>query len=244
MKTDQELIKITEDLIRFKTTKDKPEELKKCINYVKDFFSDCDVIIKEFMKNGKPSLFISYTETKKPKLLLNGHIDVVEADEEQFTPEVKEDKLFGRGSIDMKGGVAASMLLMKEFSKKEKKPDMALMIVGDEEIGGMDGTNYLVENGYGGEFCIAAEPSHPKNVEALTICAKEKGVLWIKIKTKGKACHGSRPWLGENAIDKIIFAYLEIKKLFEDGKDLVIYKNIKDLDEKIKYYFVYYCYYY
>ena len=141
---------------------------------------------------------------------MNAHIDVVEADDKDFTPKIEGDKLLGRGSVDMKAGAAASMLLMKEF--KDKKPDMALMIVSDEEIGGFDGTGHLVKQGYTADFVMAAEPGHDAN--KLDICIKEKGVFWVKIKTKGKACHGSRPWLGENAAEKLFNKYFEIKKLF------------------------------
>jgi len=221
----EELINLTKDLIRFKSTKDNPEEIQACLNYIKDYFKYSDVIIKEFVKNNKPSLFISYRDTKKPKLLLNGHIDVIEAEEDQFNPTIDGDKLFGRGSVDMKAGVAASIVLLKEFSKKKNKPDLGLMIVSDEEIGGFDGTGYLVSKGYGGDFAIAAEPNHTESLNKLNIVIAEKGVLWLKIKTRGIACHGSRPWLGENAIEKLITKSKEIKDLFEEASNDEFWKN-------------------
>ena len=212
----EELSKLTQDLIRFKTTKENIAELNKCVEYIKDYFTDCDVVIKEFKSNNKPSLVISYEDTKNPKLLLNGHIDVVEAEEEQYNPRIEGDKLFGRGSVDMKAGVAALMLLMKEGSKKDKKPDVALMIVPDEEIGGMDGTRYLLEQGYRAGFAIAAEPNHTDDLGTLNIVIKEKGVLWLKISVSGKASHGARPWLGDNAAEKLLNVYEQIKNLFEE----------------------------
>jgi len=209
----EELIKLTEDLIRFKSTKGNPGEIKKCIDYVKNYFSGDDFIVKEFESNGKPSLMITYTDTKKPKLLLNGHLDVVEADEEQFTPTIEGDKLLGRGSSDMKGGLACLMLLMKNFAKT--KPNMGLMVVSDEEIGGKNGTSYLVKQGFGGDFMIAAEPNKSDSPDIIDVTIKHKGISWLKITTKGKAIHASLPWLGENAADKLIKKYLEIKKMFK-----------------------------
>jgi len=211
----EELIKLTQDLIKFKTTKDHPEEIKDCMKYIKDYFKNDDLIIKEFVHNGKRSLYISYTDTKSPKLLLNGHIDVVPADEEQYSPYIKNNNIYGRGAADMKAGVASYLLLFKEFAKKDiSKPDLALMIVSDEEIGGADGTRYLIEDkGYSADFAMASEPGHG-SADTLNITIAEKGVLWLKIKTKGISCHGSRPWLGENAIDKLIDKIKDIKSLF------------------------------
>ena len=225
----EKLTKLTQDLIRFKTTKENINELKKCVKYIKEYFADCDVVIKEFESNNKPSLVISYEETKNPKLLLNGHIDVVEAEEEQYNPRIEGDKLFGRGSVDMKAGVAALMLLMKEFSKKEKKPDMALMIVPDEEIGGMDGTRYLLEQGYRAGFAIAAEPNHTDELNTMNIVIKEKGVLWLKVVVRGKAAHGARPWNGENAAEKILKVYEQIKSLFEETTEKDRWKSTINL---------------
>jgi len=210
----KELIELTQDLIKFKTTKDHPEEIKECMKYIKDYFKNDDLIIKEFVNNSKRSLYISYTDTKRSKLLLNGHIDVVPADEEQYSPYIKNNNIYGRGAADMKAGVASYLLLFKEFSKQDIKPDLALMIVSDEEIGGFDGTRHLIEDkGYCTDFAMAAEPGHG-SVDTLNITIAEKGLLWLKIKTKGVSCHGSRPWLGENAIDKLMDKTREIKSLF------------------------------
>jgi succinyl-diaminopimelate desuccinylase len=90
------------------------------------------------------------------------------------------------------------------------------MIVSDEEIGGFNGTRYLIEDkGYSTDFAIASEPGHG-SMDTLNITIAEKGLLWLKIKTKGKSCHGSRPWLGENAIEKLMDKTWEIKKLFPE----------------------------
>ncbi len=214
-----ELIKLTQDLIKFKTTQDHPDETKKCMQYIKDYFIEDGLIIdgliiKTYNNNGKRSLYICFTDKKKSRLLLNGHIDVVPSDEEQYTPYIKNNNIYGRGAADMKAGVASFLLLFKELAKKQTKPDIALMIVSDEEIGGFNGTRYLIEDkGYSTDFAIASEPGHG-SMDTLNITIAEKGLLWLKIKTKGKSCHGSRPWLGENAIEKLMDKTREIKKLF------------------------------
>lgn len=213
----KDLIEITSNLIRFRSTKDNYAEIKKCILYIKSYFSGKDFIVKEFEYNKKPSLLIAFQDKKHYSLLLNGHIDVVEGELDQFVPKVLGNKLFGRGAIDMKGGVAAFMLLMRELSQKDIRPDVALMIVSDEEIGGFDGTGKLAKI-YSADFVIASEPTHADSPKQINIIIAEKGVLWLKIKAKGKACHASRPWLGDNALVKLYDVYTKLKKMFPDTK--------------------------
>lgn len=210
MDTLTELVHLTQELCKFQTTKDQPQELNRCIQFIKKYFSGPDFVVKQFESHGKPSLIVSYRNSNPnhSKILLNGHIDVIEAQPQQFQPRIKGDKLLARGAVDMKGGVAVLMCLMKQFAKQ--KPDLALMIVADEEIGGMDGTGYLIKKGYKTEFALAAEPSHSKDLD---ITIAEKGVLWLKIIAHGKAGHGSRPWQGENALEKLLNFYQKVKKI-------------------------------
>jgi succinyl-diaminopimelate desuccinylase len=212
---DNELITLASDLIKFRSTKDNYVEIKKCLEYIKKYYSNTKIIIKEFEYNKKPSLMISFKDKPHYELLLNGHIDVIEADPEQYLPKVNGDKLYGRGAIDMKSGVAAFMLLMKNLSKQKNPPDVALMIVSDEEIGGLDGTGPLSEK-YSANLVIASEPTYAKSPKHLNIIVAEKGVLWLKLKARGVACHGSRPWLGDNAIVSLMDSYRILKKMFPD----------------------------
>jgi len=198
----KQLVKLTTGLMKFQTTKDKQEELKKCVNFaVKQLPKNLH--IKKGINKGKPYLIATVKKTKKPKLLLTGHLDVVEAEPEQFKPKIKKGKIYGRGAVDMKSGAAIIIQLIKE----EKQKDIGIMLTTDEEIGGINGIGYLVKQ-WKPKLVIAIEPSE----EQITI--KNKGVLWIKLKARGKAAHGSKPWEGDNAIDKLIQKYSQIKKIF------------------------------
>jgi len=131
-------------------------------------------------------------------------------------PFVENNHIYGRGAVDMKAGVASYMLLFRELAEQGVKHDMALMIVSDEETGGDDGTRHLIEDlGYSSDFAMASEPGH-SSPDRVNITIAEKGLLWLKIKTRGVSCHGSRPWLGENAIEKMMQKTMEIKKLFPE----------------------------
>ena len=198
----KKITKLTTELIKFQTTKENSQELKKCVDFIAKQLPKHLHITKGINK-GKPYLIASVKKTKKPKLLFTGHLDVVEAEAEQFKPKIKKGKIFGRGSLDMKAGAAIVIQLIKE----EKQKDIALMLTTDEEIGGEDGIGYLSKTWNPG-LVIATEPSEQK------ITIKEKGVLNLKIKAKGKSAHGSRPWEGDNAIEKLIQNYPKIKKMF------------------------------
>ncbi|USN45823.1 MAG: M20/M25/M40 family metallo-hydrolase [Candidatus Woesearchaeota archaeon] len=209
----EELINITNDLIRFQSTKDRPDEIKKCLQYIKEYFANEKVEVEEFEQNGKPSLYFSYDGNRSPTIILNGHIDVVEAEPEQFVPRLEGDKLFGRGSVDMKAGVALFMQAFKSFAKV--MPSLGLMIVSDEEIGGCNCSKFLAEKqNFNPQVIIASEPNQSKTPEEMDVTLMQKGVLWVKFISSGVAAHGSRPWLGENAADLLIGAYQEVKNLF------------------------------
>lgn len=212
MEKVEEIIELTKKLINYQTTRENKTEIRQCIKFVAEYFSSEDFVVKKFESCGKPSLMISYKKNPRTDLILNGHIDVVEGELEQFFPREENNKLFGRGAVDMKAGVATYMVLMKEFVSIS--PPMALMIVSDEEIGGKEGTKHLLDLGISCDFAMASEPNHSESEDRLDITIKEKGVLWLKIFAEGKSAHGSRPWLGVNAVEKLIEAYSRIKLLF------------------------------
>ncbi len=200
---EKEVVELTKRLIRFQTTKDNTKELKKCVNFVAKQLPK-HLHITQGIHNNKPYLIASVKRTKKPKLILTGHLDVVEAENHQFKPVVKNGRIYGRGSADMKSGAAIAIQVLKE----EKEKDIAMMLTTDEEIGGVNGIGYLSEQGWKPKVVLSVEPSEQK------INIKEKGVLWLKVKTNGKAAHGSTPWKGENAIEKLMQKYEQIKKIF------------------------------
>ena len=143
-----------------------------------------------------------------PTLILNGHVDVVPAGNgwthDPFSAEIENGKIYGRGSTDMKSGLIA--ILYSFLAHRNEPPGrIILMIVPDEETGATYGTKYLLENKIiSGDACLIAEPTGELENRKYSIVAGERGVLWVKIKSHGKAKHGSLPMLGENAIKKMM----------------------------------------
>lgn len=109
----------------------------------------------------------------------------------------------------MKFSLACYLRLLKELKMELKNLNLAVMITTDEEIGGENGVKHLLNKGYRSKVCFL--PDGGQNWE---IQKAAKGVLHLKIGAGGKSAHGSRPWLGVNAIDELMEFLGKIKNLF------------------------------
>lgn len=216
MSVEKEITGLAEDMVRFRSTKKNPGEIERCLKYIEEYFSDDDFVIKRYEKEGTPSMVISFEDTKEPELVLHGHIDVVPGSDDLYEPEIRDGKMYGRGTADMKAGVACLMKLLKDLRQEE--PSVALMIVADEETGGFKGAKYLFsEIGYQPEFAVSAEPNNMERY--MDIVIKQKGVMRAEITAEGKNAHGSRPWDGGNAAEKLIEKYPEIREFFPENEE-------------------------
>jgi acetylornithine deacetylase len=130
-------------------------------------------------------------------LLLNGHIDTVgvEAMENGHEPVVEGNRLYGRGAYDMKGSVAAMMIAAREASKRGLRGDVIVTAVADEEYASI-GTEAVAAN-IVADGAIVTEPTE------LDVAVAHKGFAGFEIETRGRAAHGSRPDLGDDAIVKM-----------------------------------------
>lgn len=213
-----EILALAKKLIAFKTITGNGKEASDCFDFIKEYFESeiktKKIFTKEYKKNGFKSLVVATSDSLAFDVLMNGHIDVVDAENENFIPSIKNGKLYARGAADMKSQVATMMILLKELANTGAKRSIALILNSDEELGSKNGIRYLLKDiGYRGK--IAIMPDGGENFELNT---REKGVLWAKITAQGIAAHGSRPWLGENAILKIIKFYRELENKFPSLK--------------------------
>lgn len=188
------ILDTTRDLIRFRTTPDRPDEIGRCLEYVRDFFRKAGWTVKDFERGGVKSIYVG--DSLSPKVLFAAHLDVVPGEDGQFEPREENGRLYGRGALDMKSGTAALMHLAKDIGPHG---DLGFMLTTDEEIGGFNGTKFLLEQGIRPQVVIL--PDGGKDWR--NIVQKEKGVLWVKLTARGKPAHGSTPWQGENAILKL-----------------------------------------
>ncbi|HUA83414.1 MAG TPA: ArgE/DapE family deacylase [Bryobacteraceae bacterium] len=121
-------------------------------------------------------------------VMFNAHYDTVgvEGMDQPFSAAVRDGKMFGRGSYDMKGSLAAQIAAVKALkdSGAKLRGDVVIAAVADEEYGSI-GTADLITH-LKTDAAIVTEPTAAK------ICLAHKGYLWVEVETKGRAAHGSR----------------------------------------------------
>ena len=161
---------------------------------------------------GRASVVATLPRTGKPLLVVNGHLDVVPVrasdwSRDPFGAEVDRGCIWGRGTADMKGGIASAIEAVEVLSRSGIEPawDLAFHLVADEERGGRHGTQVLVERGLLGKAaaCLVPEPTD------LDVCVAERGLLVAHLTTRGRPAHGSRPREGISAIEtaaKVVLA--------------------------------------
>ncbi len=140
-----------------------------------------------------------------PCVHFNGHIDVVPAGHgwtfDPWAGEVRDGRVYGRGTCDMKGGLAAAIVAVETLLECGLELPGALEISGtvDEESGGYGGVAYLARQGLFSkprvDHVIIPEPL---NVDR--VCIGHRGVWWAEIATHGRIAHGSMPFLGDCAV--------------------------------------------
>lgn len=141
-----------------------------------------------------------------PVLHFNGHYDVVPEGQGWTRPAFKltidGDTVYGRGVVDMKGGLA-SMMMAAEAAVEVGLPgngSLELSFTPDEETGGETGVAYMVESGIvNPDHVVVAEASGSKNV-----WIGNKGALWADVEIVGRQAHGSTPWFGANAFEGMV----------------------------------------
>jgi succinyl-diaminopimelate desuccinylase len=140
-----------------------------------------------------------------PCVHFNGHIDIVEPGQgwtvDPFAGTVRDGKVYGRGTCDMKGGIAASIIAVEAILAEGIRFPGALEISGtvDEETGGYAGVAWLAERGY-----FSPPRVHhviiPEPLQVDRVCLGHRGVWWAELEMKGRIAHGSMPFLGVSAI--------------------------------------------
>ena len=165
---------------------------------------------------GRPSIVaIAKGSGGGSTIMLNGHIDTVSLasyeNETGLVDTVKDGNIYGRGSYDMKSGVAAMMVAAAKIADEGHNGDIMLALVADEEFASM-GTEEVIKNGFTADGAIIVEPS------GLDITIAHRGFVWFEVDIIGQAAHGSRPELG---IDAIVKAGKFLTKLGERGEALL-----------------------
>jgi acetylornithine deacetylase len=158
---------------------------------------------------GRPNVVARLGPADTPALMLNGHLDVVGVDgmtHEPFAAEVRGNRIYGRGSADMKGGLAAICAAALEGVGSGAKRQILVTAVVDEEYESL-GMRALLASGLCADAAIITEPTR------LAICPAHRGFAWFDISLRGRAAHGSRYDIGVDAITHAGLLLAELEQL-------------------------------
>lgn len=199
------MIALLTDLVRIKS--DSIEGANSALLFCESWLEDRG-IATTVLKHKEKLMLVAVIGDGEECMIWNGHVDVVPGNPSQFEPFIEGDFLYGRGTADMKAGVAAMMQAFYELSKEPENltKKIQLHIVTDEETDG-ETSKFLVDQGYTGDFVICGEPTH------LKIGLQAKGIIQFDVIIKGKSSHGSRPWEGKNAIEQAFLFDQQLRTL-------------------------------
>jgi succinyl-diaminopimelate desuccinylase len=211
-----EVIDFTSELVRLPTVNPPGEGYEECARLIGDRLQRGGLAVEYLPAEGRPEhtrrhprLNVVGTRPGKGKgrvVHFNGHFDVVPAGEgwtlDPFGGEVRGGKIWGRGTGDMKAGLAAAVYAVEALRRAGVETAGALEVSGtvDEESGGFAGVAFLAETGRIArgrtDYVIIPEP-----LGVDRICIGHRGVWWFEVALHGRIAHGSMPFLGVSAID-------------------------------------------
>ncbi|HJA35937.1 MAG TPA: ArgE/DapE family deacylase [Firmicutes bacterium] len=216
-----------EDLIRFCCdmikipSENPPGDVEAVTKFICDFL-DSYHIPYEIVRPvpDRPNILATFGKKGGKRVVFNGHCDVVPAgdpakwDFPPYSGEIRDGRILGRGTSDMKCGLASSLYAIAMLAKHnaELQGEILYTIVPDEETGGYYGTQWLFEHGYiQGDWGIVPEPTGYDNIEV-----GQKGNLGIHITMSGRSAHGSlAPYVGQSAVERMMELLQELKVLRE-----------------------------
>ena len=215
-------IKILTDLIGFKTI--SGQDNSELINYCEKILNDLNIeTFKVFDENNiRVNLFGTLKATKangKKPIILSGHTDVVPVSKgwssDPFIATIRGNKLYGRGSCDMKGFIACTLAYAKVFRENNLDRDIHFCYTFDEEtacIGAPLLIKELKKRNIKNGICIIGEPTNMKIIDG------HKGMNEYTVHFGGLAGHSSKPHKGVNAIE---YASRYVNKLLEIREELI-----------------------
>ena len=214
----EEMVEFLRQLVRIPTVNPPGENYADCANLIgakmKEFGYETEYVTAE----GLPECSAQFPrvnvigrmrgERAKPTLHFNGHLDVVPAGEgwtvDPFAAVVRDGRIYGRGVTDQKAGIAASIFAIEAIRRAGIKlvGSVEQSATVDEESGGFAGVAYLARNGHfrreAIDYVVITEP-----LDYDRICLGHRGVYWFEVLTRGRTAHGSMPFLGASAIDRM-----------------------------------------
>lgn len=206
----KEYISLLEELIKCRAVSSDIPAVNQATMLMHDFLAGHGLYCKlEEDAAGHKILFAAPREGKNPEYLMNAHLDVVPAEEHMFTPEVKGNRIYGRGTGDCQGCAVA---IARALVLAGKDGRAGAFFSADEEVGG-DTTAWMVAQGYRASKLAIIVDAAP-----WSITYAQKGILNLTLTAVGKAGHAAAPWDSDNALDRLIDGYVKIRAAWPEMK--------------------------
>ena len=186
-------------LIEIPSVATDQKNCERCLDVCLDLFKNLSVVVKKEVFDGVPSAFVSNTQDNDLDVMFLCHLDVVPAPDKLFHLRQEGDTLYGRGVYDMKGPAVAALWALKDYFKTPTSKKVGILLVCDEEMGGEHGTKIWAERL---NPQVILEPDSGLMINQIIEQAKQP--LFVQLTAVGKSAHGSRPWLGIDAIQELM----------------------------------------
>jgi len=232
---DDEVVQVTQDMVRIPSI--THHEGMGMNRYLEKWFKDLDIPVRMYtVDDDRANFFADYGAVSGPgRYMFNGHQDIKPVDGmiiDPYAAEIRDGRMYGRGTCDMKGGIAAIICAMKALVRAGHKPKGGITFFSDieEEFAGGDGYYRAKREGRfdGYEGLISAEPT------GLEVQIGNRGAFVTCFEAKGRSAHSGLAHLGVNAVHnmcRFIMAYLELPYLTVEnpyfGKCTVNFEKIE-----------------
>lgn len=203
-----ELFEFTDTLVGY-DTQNPPGRTLDIADWLETTLEEPPLSVERFeVDPEKPNLIATLPGRADRTLCFNGHLDTVPFDESDWTydplGERDDDRLYGRGTTDMKGAIAAMLQVALAYARTGTEPPVTLQFafVSDEETGGDAGLTTLLDmTEFAPDACVVGETTARNGRYSVSVA--DRGNVWLTLDASGTAAHGSRPMTGENAIDRL-----------------------------------------
>ncbi len=198
---DEEVIQVTREMVAIPSI--THHEGMGMVNYLERWFNDLDIPVRIYpYDNERANFFADYGAVNGPgRFMFNGHMDIKPVDGmtvDPYSGEIRDGKMFGRGTCDMKGGIAGVLCAFKTLVRSGVKPDGGITFFSDieEEYGALAGYYWARDQGLyeGYEGLISCEPTE------LEVQIGNRGCFVTSFQTKGRSAHSGLAHTGINAI--------------------------------------------
>ncbi len=213
---EMEVVRLCQEMVRIKSVNPPGDEIQ-IAEYIAQILdrAGLEVEIVKHSPTRASVLAILKSSRKIPPLLYSAHLDTVPLGAEKWSHEpfdaaISDGKIWGRGTADMKGGLAALIVAAKELAQSGLpfRGDLILALTAGEEVDSL-GATYIATRTELGPVQAVMIPEPSGN----DVYVAEKGALWLELTTYGRTAHGAMPELGENAVIMMVDLIKELQQL-------------------------------